>query len=107
MNRIEQLYPVPEGFSGPNTITQEKYQQIYADSLRDPDAFWAAVAQRIDWYREPSQVQDVSFNAEDFRIRWYADGELNASVNCLDRHLATRGDKTAVLWESDDPGIPA
>ena len=107
MSETNRLYPVPEGFRGPQTITQTQYEQRYAESLEDPDAFWASVARRIDWYREPTQVQDVNFDADDFRIRWYADGELNVSVNCLDRHLATRGDKAAVIWESDDPGIPS
>src|SRR5690606_31942267 len=69
----------------------------------DPDAFWAGVARRIDWYRAPTQIRDVSYALEDFHIRWFADGELNASVNCLDRHLATRGDKTAIIFEPDDP----
>src|SRR5690606_20601414 len=57
----------------------------------------------LDWFKTPTQIKDTSFALEDFRIRWYADGELNVSVNCLDRHLATRGDKTAIVWEGDNP----
>lgn len=107
MNQASTLYPVPEGFTGPNTISQETYERRYAESIQNPDAFWADVARRVDWYRTPSQIKDVSFDAKDFRIRWFADGELNVSVNCLDRHLGTRGDKVAVIWESDDPNIPS
>ncbi|WP_454675057.1 acetate--CoA ligase [Achromobacter pestifer] len=107
MDPIRDLYPVPQGFAGPQTVTQEQYQEQYAASLSDPDAFWAQAAQRVQWYREPTQIRDVSFATEDFRIRWYADGELNASVNCLDRHLETHGDKTALIWEPDDPDTPS
>src|SRR5690606_3788744 len=74
-------------------------------SVEHPDAFWADVAKRIDWFRFPTQIRDVSFKLEDFHIRWFADGELNVSVNCLDRHLAQRGDKTALLFEGDDPTV--
>jgi acetyl-CoA synthetase len=88
-------------------ITRDDYERLYIDSVRDPDAFWARVAQRIDWMRAPTQVRDVSFDVADFRIRWYDDGELNASVNCLDRHLDARGDKTALIFEPDDPSQPA
>ncbi|MCW0210291.1 MAG: acetate--CoA ligase [Achromobacter sp.] len=107
MDPIRDLYPVPEGFAGPDTVTQEQYEARYAASLGDPDAFWSNAAGRLQWYREPTQIRDVSFAAEDFRIRWYADGELNVSVNCLDRHLETRGGKTALIWESDDPAVPS
>ena len=101
------LVPPPAAFAAAARIKPADYTRLYADSVRDPDAFWGAVAQRLDWMRPPTQVRDVSFDLADFRIRWYADGELNASVNCLDRHLATRGDKSALLFEPDDPAQPA
>jgi acetyl-CoA synthetase len=82
----------------------QDYQRLYRESVQDNEGFWARMAQRLDWFKAPTQIKDVSFKAEDLHIRWYADGELNVSVNCLDRHLATRGDKTAILWEGDDPG---
>ncbi|AZS81098.1 acetate--CoA ligase [Achromobacter spanius] len=107
MEPIRERYPVPQGFAGPHTVTQEQYDASYAASLRDPDAFWADVAKRLQWYREPTQIRDVNLLPDNFHIRWYADGELNVSVNCLDRHLETRGDKTALIWESDDPAIPS
>ncbi|MNQ20698.1 Acetyl-coenzyme A synthetase [compost metagenome] len=107
MEPIRDRYPVPEGFAGPHTVTQDQYEAVYAASLQDPDAFWANAAKRLQWYREPTQIRDVNLSPDDFHIRWYADGELNVSVNCLDRHLATRGDKTALIWEADDPGTPS
>lgn len=79
------------------------YERDYAEAARDPDGYWRKVAQRIDWMQAPTQIRDVSFDAKDFRIRWYADGTLNATVSCLDRHLATRGDRTALIFEPDDP----
>ena len=101
------LYPVPDAFAARARIKRDDYEHLYAQSVREPDAFWANVAQRIEWMKAPTQIKDVSFRPEDFRIRWYADGELNASVSCLDRHLATRGDKTALIFEQDDPSKPA
>ena len=83
-----------------------EYERRYAESLRDPDAFWGGVARRLDWIRAPAQVKDTSFDGGDFHIRWFADGVLNASVECLDRHLAARGDKAALLFEHDDPALP-
>src|SRR3546814_2519432 len=83
------------------------FRSLYAESVRDPDAFWAKAAERLDWDRKPTRIRDVSYDLADFHIRWYADSELNASVNCLDRHLATRGDKTALVFEPDDPNAPA
>ncbi|HBL66601.1 MAG TPA: acetyl-coenzyme A synthetase, partial [Achromobacter sp.] len=91
MEPIPDRYPVPQGFAGPQTVTQEQYAQQYAASLQDPDAFWANAAKRLQWYQEPTQIRDVDLSADNFHIRWYADGELNVSVNCLDRHLEARG----------------
>ena len=107
MSEIPAIYPVPEGFAAAAAIRHADYERLYAESVRDPDGFWGQVAGRLDWYRKPTQIRDVSYDLEDFRIRWYADGELNASVNCLDRHLALRGDKTALIFEPDDPNKPA
>jgi acetyl-CoA synthetase len=98
-----EVVPVPADFAGPQTVGPEQAQREYDASIADPDAFWAREAKRLDWMRAPTQVRDVSFDAKDFRIRWFADGELNASVNCLDRHLAERGDKIALVFEPDDP----
>ena len=84
-------------------IDANGYQAAYAKSLSDNEAFWAEHGKRIDWIQPYTKVSDVSYNKPDVHIRWYEDGTLNASANCLDRHLATRGDQTAILWEGDDP----
>jgi len=84
-------------------IDDDGYRAMYADSIADPDAFWAAHGKRIDWIKPYSQISDVSYDAGDLHINWFADGTLNAAANCLDRHLATRGDQTAIIWEGDDP----
>ncbi len=97
------LHPASPDFIRGARLRADDYDRLYAESVRDPEGFWARAAQRLDWMTAPTQIKDVSFLPEDFRIRWYADGELNLSVNCLDRHLATRGDKTAIVWEGDDP----
>ncbi|TCZ82605.1 acetate--CoA ligase [Lysobacter sp. N42] len=101
------VHPVPESFAATARTRAEDYARLYEESLRDPDGFWSRVAQRIDWMRPPTRTRDVSFRIEDFRIRWFEDGQLNASVNCLDRHLATRGDRTALICEPDDPSREA
>ncbi|MBB1473394.1 acetate--CoA ligase [Luteimonas sp. MC1782] len=100
---MSDVYPVPEAFAAQANVKQADYERDYAESIRDPDAFWGRIAQRLEWMTPPTQIRDVSFDREDFRIRWFADGELNVSVNCLDRHLATRGDKTALIFEPDSP----
>ena len=96
------VHPVPEGFTakiGPNDLAE---LQRRADD--EPEAFWLDQARRLDWSRFPTQAGDWSFDEADFGIRWYADGELNLSVNCLDRHLAERGDRIALIFEPDEPG---
>jgi acetyl-CoA synthetase len=87
--------------------TESDYARLYAESVRDPDAFWRKISERIDWMTPPTQIRDVNFDADDFRIHWYADGVLNATVSCLDRHLATRGDRTALIFEPDDANAQA
>ncbi len=100
------VYPVPEHFAAKSRIRRDDYERLYADSLRSPDAFWGEAAKRLDWMRAPTKIKDTSFALDDFHIRWFADGELNASVNCLDRHLDARGDKVALIFEPDSPDAP-
>ncbi len=76
---------------------------MHARSLDDPDGFWLEQARMLDWIKAPTKAGDWSFDEADFHVRWFEDGVLNATANCLDRHLATRGDQTAILWEPDDP----
>jgi acetyl-CoA synthetase len=97
------LHPVPPEFAARARVRKADYETLYAESVRDPEGFWGRIGRRLDWTRPYTQVKDVSFAAHDLHIRWYHDGELNLAANCLDRHLATRGDKTAILWEGDDP----
>jgi acetyl-CoA synthetase len=83
----------------------EQYQRLYTESLRDPEAFWARQAERIDWMKKWTKVKDTTFR-KPVKIRWFEGGKLNVSANCLDRHLAKRGDQIAILWEADDPKTP-
>ena len=76
---------------------------MYEQSVADPEGFWGEHGKRIDWIKPYTQVKDVSYDQSDLHIRWYHDGTLNASANCLDRHLETRGDQVAIIWEGDDP----
>ena len=97
------LFPVPADWAKRALVDEAKYNEMYAQSVADPEAFWGEHGKRIDWIKPYTQVKDVSYAHEDVHIRWYHDGTLNASVNCLDRHLETRGDQTAIIWEGDDP----
>ena len=97
------IHPASPEFIADAAIGPDQYARLYAESIRDPDAFWAQVAERLDWLCKPTIIRNVSFAADDFRIRWFEDGELNVSANCLDRHLRERGEQTAILFEPDDP----
>ncbi|WP_293944480.1 AMP-binding protein, partial [Sphingomonas sp.] len=98
----EAVVPVPAGFGA--RIGPAELAALNSAFAADPDAFWLAMAKRLDWVREPTRAGDWSFAADDFHIRWYEDGQLNLSVNCLDRHLADKADKTALIFEADEPG---
>ena len=98
------LFPVPADWAQKALVNEAKYNEMYAQSVEDPEAFWGEHGKRIDWIKPYTEVKDVSYAHEDVHVRWYYNGTLNASVNCLDRHLATRGDQTAIIWEGDDPG---
>ena len=84
-------------------IDAAKYEEMYAQSVADPDAFWAEHGKRIDWMTPYTTISNVNYNKPDVSIKWYEDGTLNAAANCLDRHLETRGSQTAIIWEGDDP----
>ncbi|MCF7221787.1 acetate--CoA ligase [Marilutibacter chinensis] len=107
MSHPNALYPVPGQFAAGARIDRDAYERAYAESVSGPEAFWRRVAERLEWFTAPTQIKDVSYGLDDFHIRWYGDGELNASINCLDRHLETRGDKTALIFEPDNPDSPA
>ena len=84
-------------------IDNEKYLQEYERSINDPENFWAEHGQRIDWIKPYTRIKDVSYSEKELHIKWFYDGTLNVSSNCLDRHLEKRGDQTAIIWEGDDP----
>jgi acetyl-CoA synthetase len=99
------IYKVPEDFAALAHLKHADYLRLYQESVRDPHTFWSRIGRRLDWIQPYSKVKDTSYDEKDFRIRWFYDGKLNVSANCLDRHLTKRGDKTAILWESDDPRL--
>ena len=98
-----ELFPVPAEWAQRAFADAAQYADMYKQSVEDPEGFWGEHGKRIDWIKPYTQVKDVSYAPDDVHIRWYHDGVLNASVNCLDRHLATRGDQTAIIWEGDNP----
>jgi len=98
-----ELFPVSESVAKQAWADKKKYQAMYRRSVDDPEGFWAEHGKRIDWFKPYSKIKDTSYDTHDVHIRWFYDGTLNASYNCLDRHLAKRGDQVAILWEGDDP----
>ena len=102
----ERTVPIPEAFAAAANVDASALAEDVAFAARDPDAFWDRIGRRLEWSRPYTVVKDTSFALDDFRIRWYADGQLNVAVNCLDRHLAERGDQVAIVWEGDDPATP-
>ncbi len=94
--------PTAETATGAH-IDDAGYQEMYQRSLTDSDSFWAEHGKRIDWIKPYSKISSVSYDKSDLHIRWYEDGSLNAAANCLDRHLADRGEQTAIIWEGDEP----
>jgi len=104
---MSDIYPVRPEFAAQARINRDSYLRDYQASIADPDAFWGQAAERLQWIKKPTRIKNVSYALDDFHIHWFEDGVLNASVNCLDRQLAERGDKTALLFEPDSPDQPA
>ncbi|MEA9392875.1 acetate--CoA ligase [Acerihabitans sp. TG2] len=96
-------YPIPANIAQHALISREQYQQMYQQSVTNPEAFWGQQGKIIDWITPYSIVKNTSFDPGHVRIRWFEDGTLNVAANCLDRHLAERGDQTAIIWEGDNP----
>jgi acetyl-CoA synthetase len=97
-------YAVPAAFAEKAIINADRYAEMYARSITDPEGFWRKEAQRLEWIKPFTKVKNSGFDEADFGIKWFEDGEINVSFNCLDRHLATRGSETALIWEGDAPG---
>jgi len=100
---MSKTYPVIPAARERTHVDQQRYQEMYNQSVEDNTGFWSEQARRINWIKPFSKVRDVSWDRKDVYIRWYEDGTLNACYNCIDRHLETRGDQTAIIWEGDDP----
>ncbi|WP_369789552.1 acetate--CoA ligase [Rouxiella sp. WC2420] len=98
-----QKHPIPASIAERALITPEKYQQYYQQSVEDPETFWGEQAKVLDWIKPFTKVKNTSFAPGNIDIRWFEDGTLNLAANCLDRHLADRGDQVAIIWEGDDP----
>ncbi|HEX2255285.1 MAG TPA: acetate--CoA ligase [Afifellaceae bacterium] len=97
------IYPVPAEWASRAFIDEAKYQAMYRRSVEDPEGFWDEHGRRVDWIRPYSKIRNVSYAYPDVSIKWFEDGTLNACVNCIDRHLASRADQVAIIWEGDEP----
>ena len=99
----QSIYPVPANIKNAALVDNDKYNTLYKQSIDDPEGFWREHGKRLDWSTPYTKVKNTSFDKGHIDIRWYEDGQLNASYNCIDRHLAKNADKTALIWEGDDP----
>ena len=103
----DKTYAPTAAFAANAHADKAKYEEMYAASVADPDAFWGEQGKRLDWMAPYTKVKNVSYAHPDVSIKWYEDGVLNVCANCVDRHLATRADQTAIIWEGDDPTVDA
>ena len=101
---MTEIYEVPKDIAAHALIDKSKYDEMYRRSIDDPDGFWGEHGKRIDWIKPFTKVMDCSYDPQNVSIKWYEDGTTNVATNCIDRHLAKRGDQVAIIWEGDDPG---
>jgi acetyl-CoA synthetase len=99
----EKIYDVPDAWKKRAHITETQYRDMYERSIKDPNAFWGEIGKRIHWFKPFTKVKNTSFDQNNVSIKWYEDGTTNVAYNCVDRHLETRGDQVAIIWEGDDP----
>jgi len=99
----DKIYPVSPEWASRAHIDAAKYQAMHQRSVSDPQGFWAEHGKRVDWIKPFTKVKNTTYGPPDVSIKWFEDGTLNVSANCIDRHLATRGDQVAIIWEGDDP----
>ncbi|MCB1529494.1 MAG: acetate--CoA ligase [Rhodospirillales bacterium] len=104
MSEKEQIFPPPESLVRSAHITAEKYKELYARSLKDPEGFWEEMSRRLDWFTPPKKIKNTSFD-KPVSIKWYEDGMLNACYNCIDRHLPEKENDVALIWEGDEPAL--
>ena len=103
MSDSKKTYPVPKAFAALANLTPEGYRDMYQASISDPEKFWGAQGKRLSWIKDYTSVKDVSWDKSNLSVKWYADGVLNVTENCIDRHLETRGDKPAIIFEGNHP----
>ncbi|MEX1152659.1 AMP-binding protein, partial [Parvibaculum sp.] len=99
----DELFPVPAEWRKRALIDDAKYREMYEASVNDPEGFWREEGKRIDWIKPYTKIKNTRFDTHNVSIKWFEDGTLNASVNCIDRHLARRADQVAIIWEGDNP----
>jgi acetyl-CoA synthetase len=99
----QSIFPVPAEWASRAKVDTARYDELYARSLADPHGFWLEQSRRLTWITPPTRTDESSFAEADFGVKWFADGRLNVAENCIDRHLASRGDAMAIIWEPDDP----
>ena len=107
LDKKDDVYAPSADFTKKAHITADLYTEMYAASISDPDAFWGEHGRSLDWIKPYTVVKNTSFSHDDVHVKWFEDGTLNVAANCIDRHLATRGDQTAIIFEPDDPAEPA
>ena len=100
---MKEIYPVPEGFKKTARTNEADYFERYQKSIDHPEEFWAEQANKLEWIKPFTKVKDTSFEENNFKVEWFADGQLNISANCLDRHLKEHPYKPAIIWEGDHP----
>ena len=101
---MTETYQVPEDVAAHALIGKGKYDAMYKRSIDDPNGFWGEHGKRIDWIKPYTKVMDCSYDPANVSIKWFEDGTTNVAANCIDRHLAKRGDQVAIIWEGDEPG---
>jgi len=101
----DKVYDVPADWAKRAYVDEAKYNEMYARSVKDPDGFWLEQTKTLDWIKSPTKAGNWSFQLGNVSIKWFEDGVLNVAYNCIDRHLAKRGDQVAIIWEGDDPGV--
>ena len=99
----QKIYPVPDKIASNALINKNKYIEMYERSIKNPEVFWEEQANNIEWLKPFTRIMDVSFSKKDHHIKWFYDGTLNASANCIDRHLEYKAENIAIIWEGDDP----
>ena len=101
----ELIFKVPKKWSNNAYVDKKAYEKKYKNSIKDNEGFWGKEGKRIDWIKPYTKIKDVKYSKTDVRIKWYYDGTLNASANCIDRHLNDKKNKTAIIWVGDDPSV--